>query len=80
MLYSHARAVSVFPGSLDNLPSLQKFKHLRVLDLEDCEGLQAHRLAHVGGLFALKYLSLHRTWINELPEEIGELSIYKHWI
>lgn len=73
MIYSHARAVSVFPGSLDSLPSLQKFKHLRVLDLEDCEGLQDHHLAHLGGLFALRYLSFHRTWINELPEEIGEL-------
>ena len=63
----------VFSGSLDSLPSLQKFKHLRVLDLEDCDGLQAHHLVHLGGLFALRYLSLRDTGIDELPEEIGEL-------
>jgi len=40
-IYSHARAVSVFPDSLNSLPSLQKLKHLRALDLEGCEGLQA---------------------------------------
>jgi disease resistance protein RPM1 len=71
--YYHARSVLVFPGSLDGLPSLQKFKHLRVLDLEDCEGLQAHHLTHLGGLFALRYLSFRDTRIDELPEEIGEL-------
>jgi len=39
IIYYHVRAVVVFPRSLDSLPSLQKFKHLRVLDLEDCKGL-----------------------------------------
>ena len=63
----------VFPRSLDSLPSLQKFKHLRVLDLEDCKRLQAHHLTHLGRLFALRYLSFRNTLIDELPEEIGEL-------
>jgi len=39
IIYYHVRAVSAFSGSLDSLPSLQKFKYLRVLDLEDCKGL-----------------------------------------
>ncbi|RCV29821.1 hypothetical protein SETIT_6G044100v2, partial [Setaria italica] len=34
------------------------FRHVRVLDLEGCEELQAHHLAHLGRLFALRYLSL----------------------
>ena len=79
-IYSHAHAVSVFPDSLNSLPSLQKLKHLRALDLEGCEDYKSHRPAHLCGLFALRYLSLRQTWINELPEEIGELSMYKHWI
>ncbi|XP_066366948.1 disease resistance protein RGA5-like [Miscanthus floridulus] len=73
IIYYHVRSVVVFPGSLDSLPSLQKFKHLRVLDLEDCNGLQAHHLTHLGRLFALRYLNFRNTWIDELPEEIGEL-------
>jgi hypothetical protein len=36
-------------------------------------GLHARHLAHLGGLFALRYLSLPGTWIIELPEDIGEL-------
>jgi len=39
IIYYNVRAVSAFSGSLDSLPSLQKFKYLRVLDLEDCKGL-----------------------------------------
>jgi disease resistance protein RPM1 len=75
IIYYHARAISVFSHNLDILPSLQRFRHVRVLDLEKCTGLrtQAHRLAHLGRLFALRYLSLRDTGIRELPEEIGEL-------
>jgi disease resistance protein RPM1 len=60
-------------GCLDILPSLLKFRHVRVLDLEGCRGLQAHHLAHLAGLFALRFLSLFDTSIDKLPEEIGEL-------
>jgi len=73
MIYYHARAVSMFPGNLDSLPSLLKFRHVRVLDLEGCGELRARHLAHLGRLFALRYLSLRDTGIEELPEEIGEL-------
>ncbi|KAJ1261664.1 hypothetical protein BS78_09G047700 [Paspalum vaginatum] len=74
MIYYHARAVSVFPaGSLGSLPSLQRFRHVRGLDLQDCEGLQDHHLSDLGRLFALRYLGLCGTWIHELPEDIGQL-------
>ncbi|XP_066367770.1 disease resistance protein RGA5-like [Miscanthus floridulus] len=73
IIYYHVRAVVVFPGCLDSLPSLQKLKHLRVLDLEGCKALQAHHLTHLGRLFALRYLNFRNTCIDELPEEIGEL-------
>ncbi|WVZ96327.1 hypothetical protein U9M48_041982 [Paspalum notatum var. saurae] len=73
MIYSHARAVSVFPDCLDSLPSLDKFKHQHVLDLGYCEGLQEKHLAHLDGLLALRYLGLRSTGMHELPEEIGEL-------
>jgi hypothetical protein len=67
------RTVSLFSESLDSFPSLHKFKHLRVLDLEECEGLQGHHLAHLGGFFALRFLRLLYTNIGEILEEVGEL-------
>ncbi|KAJ1261667.1 hypothetical protein BS78_09G048000 [Paspalum vaginatum] len=73
MIYSHTRAVSVFTDSFPSLPALHKFRCLRVLDLEGCAGLQARHLAYLDNLFALRYLGLCNTGIQELPEEIGEL-------
>ncbi|KAJ1261666.1 hypothetical protein BS78_09G047900 [Paspalum vaginatum] len=73
MIYSHTRGVSVFTDCFDSLPSLDKFRRVRVLDLNGCAGLQTKHLAHLGGLFTLRYLNLRRTRIHMLPEEIGEL-------
>ncbi|KAJ1261659.1 hypothetical protein BS78_09G047400 [Paspalum vaginatum] len=73
MVYSHTRAVSVFTYCFDSVPSLDKFRHVRVLDLEDYWLLKTKHLAHLGRLFTMRYLSLCKTGICELPEEIGEL-------
>ncbi|XP_044445605.1 probable disease resistance protein RXW24L [Triticum aestivum] len=56
------------------MPSLLRFKVLRVLVLEECEFLAGGcRLEHVGKLVHLRYLGLFGTPIDELPREIGKL-------
>ncbi|CAD6334599.1 unnamed protein product [Miscanthus lutarioriparius] len=65
--------------TLFGLPNIRVDPHrkIRRLSLQDrnekTDGLQAHHLVHLGGLFALRYLSLRDTGIDELPEETGEL-------
>ncbi|KAM3411537.1 hypothetical protein ACQJBY_003294 [Aegilops geniculata] len=59
-----------------HLPSLVEFKALRVLDFEDCEGLDEYDMHNMDKLFNLKYLSYRCTGISKLPSGIvmlGEL-------
>jgi hypothetical protein len=53
---------------------------LRVLDLEDAEGLQDPDLVPIGKLHHLKYLSLdiRGTWVTKLPATIGRLQNLKY--
>ncbi|CAO2162206.1 unnamed protein product [Urochloa humidicola] len=58
------------------MPSLSQFQVLRVLDLEGCALSKCgdhFKLRHVGNLSHLRYLGLRRTYIHELPLEIGKL-------
>uniref|UniRef100_A0A0D9X7A2 AAA+ ATPase domain-containing protein n=1 Tax=Leersia perrieri TaxID=77586 RepID=A0A0D9X7A2_9ORYZ len=72
MKLCNARSLTLFSNSVE-IPSLLQFRHLRVLDFEDCEHLQDHHLANIGNLMQLKYLSLKNTIINVLPTQIAGL-------
>jgi disease resistance protein RPM1 len=72
MVLSYVRSLSVFGKSVD-IPSLDKLKHVRVLDFEGCSQLENHHLAYILRLFQLRYLNLRRTKVSELPEQIGRL-------
>ncbi|XP_044433642.1 disease resistance protein RGA5 [Triticum aestivum] len=57
-------------------PVLVEFEALRVLDFEDCEGLDEYDMHNMDKLFNLKYLSYRCTGISKLPSGIvmlGEL-------
>ncbi|KAL6908036.1 hypothetical protein ACP4OV_002206 [Aristida adscensionis] len=75
MNLSHVRSLTVF-GGLDKL-QFKSFKTriVQVLDLEGCRGFKDNRVkvSHVCEMVLLKYLSLRRTDINNLPQDIGKL-------
>jgi disease resistance protein RPM1 len=70
----HVRSLSMFHlhehKLLDNL---DKFTLLRVLDLEDCQGLRDNHMRYVCRLYLLKFLSVRLTKIREMPAEVGKL-------
>nr|UBY07388.1 NBS-LRR disease resistance protein [Dasypyrum villosum] len=73
LVLSHVRSLDVF-GSSVKIPSMDKFRHLRFLDLKDCGQLENRHLKHVGKLFQLRYLSLRGVHnVSKLPERIGHL-------
>ncbi|XP_037446417.1 disease resistance protein RGA5-like [Triticum dicoccoides] len=72
IVLSHVRSFSLFRGLVE-IPSLNEFKHLRVLVLRDCSQMENHHLVNIVGLFQLRYLDLRETDISELPEQIGHL-------
>uniref|UniRef100_A0ACD5T7D2 Uncharacterized protein n=1 Tax=Avena sativa TaxID=4498 RepID=A0ACD5T7D2_AVESA len=72
LVLSHVRSLSVFGDSVD-IPSLDKFIHVRVLDFGHCNKLGNHHLEGIGRLFQLRYLNLSWTSISKLPEQIGKL-------
>nr|UBY07323.1 NBS-LRR disease resistance protein [Dasypyrum villosum] len=68
---SHVRSLIITAsGCIRHLPSLTKFETLRVLDFEGCSGLAEYDMNGMENLFQLKYLSLSRTGISELPSGI----------
>ncbi|KAF7092327.1 hypothetical protein CFC21_094822 [Triticum aestivum] len=71
-MLSHVRSLDLFEKP-EKIPSLDEFKHLRVLDYGGCFYLENHHLRNIGRLFQLRYLNLIWTNISELPEEIGHL-------
>ena len=72
LVLSHVRSLIVV-GGLVEIPSLEEFRHLRVLDLMDCSKLEDHHLENIVRLFQLRYLNLKGTEISKLPEQIGRL-------
>ncbi|CAL4983808.1 unnamed protein product [Urochloa decumbens] len=70
---SRIRSLSVF-GQWKQFFISDKMSFLRVLDLEDTEGLFYHHLDHIGKLLHLKYLSLRGCYgIFQLPDSLGNL-------
>nr|UBY07421.1 NBS-LRR disease resistance protein [Dasypyrum villosum] len=72
LVFSHVRSLTVVRGLLKIIPSLEEFRHLRVLDLMG-SFLLDHELENIMRLFQLRYLNLRRTGISKLPEQIGHL-------
>nr|UBY07615.1 NBS-LRR disease resistance protein [Dasypyrum villosum] len=73
LVFSHVRSLTVVRGLLKIIPSLEEFRHLRVLDFMYCSELEDHHLENIVRLFQLRYLNLRRTKISKLPEQIGHL-------
>ncbi|VAH12865.1 unnamed protein product [Triticum turgidum subsp. durum] len=68
---SHVRSLIITSsGCIKHLPSLTKFKTLRVLDFEGCRGLVEYDMDGMEKLFQLKYLSFNETYIRELPSAV----------
>jgi disease resistance protein RPM1 len=70
---SHLRTLSVFKSSIVlHSPSLN-FQRLQLLDLEGCKDLTWHLLDKICNMHQLRYLSLRRTNIAEIPYKIYKL-------
>uniref|UniRef100_A0A0D9Y0G5 AAA+ ATPase domain-containing protein n=1 Tax=Leersia perrieri TaxID=77586 RepID=A0A0D9Y0G5_9ORYZ len=69
---SSCRSLSIF-GFAEEMPSLSKFRVLRVLDIEHGEDMESNYLEHVTRILQLKYLRLNVRSIGALPEQLGEL-------
>ncbi|KAM3298496.1 hypothetical protein ACQJBY_040118 [Aegilops geniculata] len=75
MNVQHARSLSVFEfdGAKQLLGRLGEFTLLRVLDLEDCKGLEDKHMRHICRMYLLRFLSLKGTDIKKLPSKVGKL-------
>ncbi|KAF7076542.1 hypothetical protein CFC21_081176 [Triticum aestivum] len=68
---SHVRSLTVTSSvCMKHFPSLVEFESLRVLDFEDCQGLQEYDMNNIDKLFQLKYLSFRGTCITKPPSRI----------
>ncbi|KAI4983396.1 hypothetical protein ZWY2020_023888 [Hordeum vulgare] len=72
LVFSHVRSLNVF-GNSARIPSLEEFRHLRVLDLKHCHQLEDDNLGNIVRLLQLRYLNLKSTRICGFPEQIGRL-------
>ncbi|KAF8672299.1 hypothetical protein HU200_049498 [Digitaria exilis] len=69
---SHTRSLSCF-GQVRNLPGLEEFQCLRVLDLEGLLDMNSFDLSKIEKLTRLTYLSLRNTFISEIPTGVAKL-------
>uniref|UniRef100_A0A0E0RIK3 Uncharacterized protein n=1 Tax=Oryza rufipogon TaxID=4529 RepID=A0A0E0RIK3_ORYRU len=69
---SKVRSITIF-GKVDSIPPLSSFHVLRVLQLEDCSGMDKNHLNHLDKLRLLRFLRLGHYSATELPESIGKL-------
>jgi len=67
------RSLDVFGHADLMMSALSRFSVLRVLQLEDCSGLDNNHLKDLDKLYLLKFLRLHNLNVTELPESIGKL-------
>ncbi|XP_037489891.1 disease resistance protein Pik-2-like [Triticum dicoccoides] len=76
MKMDHVRSLSMFrhEDHTKLLDRLGEFTLLRVLDLEDCTGIETKHLKQVCRMYLLRFLSLKGTSINRMPPEVGELA------
>uniref|UniRef100_A0A453Q6X2 AAA+ ATPase domain-containing protein n=4 Tax=Aegilops tauschii subsp. strangulata TaxID=200361 RepID=A0A453Q6X2_AEGTS len=72
LVLSRVRSLTMVRGILE-IPSLEEFRHVRVLDLMDCSKLEDRHVETIVRLFHLRYLNLRGTRISKLPEQIGRL-------
>nr|UBY07185.1 NBS-LRR disease resistance protein [Dasypyrum villosum] len=77
LVLSHVRSLIVVRGPFE-IPSLEEFRHLRVLDLSYQPLEEDHlenilHLENIVRLFQLRYLNLQGTKISKLPKQIGHL-------
>ncbi|TVU41713.1 hypothetical protein EJB05_15257, partial [Eragrostis curvula] len=70
----HVRSLSMFqPKGIKLLNQLGKFTLLRVLDLENCEGVTNKHVRYACQLNLLKYLSFRDTNISVVPPQVENL-------
>lgn len=69
---SKVRSITIF-GKVDSIPPLSSFHVLRVLQLEDCSGMDKNHLNHLDKLRLLRFLRLGHYSATKLPESIGKL-------
>uniref|UniRef100_A0A0E0MK36 Uncharacterized protein n=1 Tax=Oryza punctata TaxID=4537 RepID=A0A0E0MK36_ORYPU len=74
MMVQHVRSLSIFDPEVHNILSrLREFTLLRVLDLEDCNGLTNHHMSCICRMYLLRFLSLKGTDIKVMPSRVGDL-------
>ncbi|KAI4988465.1 hypothetical protein ZWY2020_030095 [Hordeum vulgare] len=74
MNMQHVRSLSIYDTEAPKLLArLEEFTLLRVLDLEDCKGLEEKYMKHICRMYLLRFVSLKGTDIKEIPERIGDL-------
>jgi len=74
MNVQHVRSLSMFEFEGHHLLSrLGEFTLLRVLDLQDCQGLGKRHMACICRMYLLRFLNLRGTDISVLPPEVGQL-------
>ncbi|CAD6226199.1 unnamed protein product [Miscanthus lutarioriparius] len=66
------RSLDIF-GKVESIPPLSSFLVLRVLQVDDCSGLDNNHVNDLGKLRLLRFLRLHGLNVTKLPESIGEL-------
>ncbi|TVU41764.1 hypothetical protein EJB05_15311, partial [Eragrostis curvula] len=70
----HVRSLSMFdPEGHTILDGLRKFTLLRVLDLEDCNGVTDKHVRYACQLYLLKFLSFKGTNISVVPPQVENL-------
>ncbi|VAI27030.1 unnamed protein product [Triticum turgidum subsp. durum] len=70
----HVRSLSNFELQGQKLlDRLHEFTLLRVLDLEDCKGLENKHVKDICRLYLLKFLSMKGTCISVIPKKVGKL-------
>ncbi|KAG2557337.1 hypothetical protein PVAP13_8NG249800 [Panicum virgatum] len=68
----HVRSLACYVDC-KKLHPFTEFEVLRVLDLENCGSLRNIHLENIEMLLQLRYLSIRRTSVSELPAEIGQV-------